>query len=58
MTAEHHNHPDIEYFQTKKIRIELVEGEDVAIDYDGEFLEDGLPIEVSIIEKAVKVIIP
>ena len=58
LTAEHHNHPDIEYFQTKKIRIELVEGEDVAIDYDGEFLEDGLPIEVSIIEKAVKVIIP
>lgn len=58
LQAEHHNHPDIEYFQTKKVRVELVEGQDVAIDYDGEFLEDGLPIDVSIIEKAVKVIIP
>lgn len=58
LQAEHHNHPDIEYFQTKKVRIELVEGENVAIDYDGEFLEDGFPIEVSIIEKAIKVIIP
>ena len=30
LQAEHHNHPDIEYFQTKKVRIELVEGENVA----------------------------
>lgn len=58
LQADHHNHPDIEYFQTKNVYIELVEGDDVAIDYDGEFLESGLPINVSIIEKAIKVIIP
>lgn len=58
LQGEHHTHPDIEYFQTKKINVELIEGQDVAIDYDGEYLEDGLPIEVSIIENAVKIIIP
>lgn len=58
LQGEHHNHPDIEYFQTKHVSVELADGENVAIDYDGELLEGGLPIDISIIEKAVKVIIP
>lgn len=60
--GEHYKHPDIEYFQTKNIHIELIEGDEIAIDYDGELLEENLTketsIDVSIIEKALKVIVP
>jgi diacylglycerol kinase (ATP) len=60
--GEHHKHPDIKYFQTRKVKIELVEGESVAIDYDGEILENRLSknvsIDISIIDKALKIIVP
>lgn len=60
--GEHHKHPDIEYFQTKKLHIDLLEGEDIAIDYDGELLDEPLSktnsIDISIVEKALLVLVP
>lgn len=60
--GEHYKHPDIAYFQTKELHIELIEGDEIAIDYDGELLEDNLTkdngIDLSIINKALKVIVP
>jgi diacylglycerol kinase family enzyme len=60
--GEHHKHPDIKYFQTKKVRIELVEGDAIAIDYDGEILENRLTknnfVDISIIDNALKIIVP
>ena len=58
LQGEHYKHQDIEYFQTKNVKVELIEGPDVGIDYDGELLEETMPIDVSIIEKALKIIVP
>ena len=48
--GEHPKHPSIEYFQTKELSVlptEQTAG--IAIDYDGEILEEGLPVDISIV---------
>ena len=34
--GDHINHPNVEYFQTKKIRIDILDDTKVVVDYDGE----------------------
>ena len=52
-------HPAVEYIQTDAIKIrEVGEDTNLSIDYDGELLEGGLPIDVKVIPKALKVIVP
>lgn len=42
----HVNSPSVEYLQTDKIRIELLSKDNVNVDYDGEYLEDGFPLDI------------
>ena len=56
--GEHPKHPSIEYFQTKSLSVlptEQTAG--IAIDYDGEILEEGLPVDISIVPEALNLII-
>jgi diacylglycerol kinase (ATP) len=59
LQGEHPQHPSIEYLQADEIKIrELGEKTDISIDYDGELLEGGLPIDIKVIPKALKIIVP
>lgn len=56
--GDHPKHPAIEYFQTKEVSVLPTEKTaEIAIDYDGEILEEGLPIDISIIPEALNLII-
>ena len=56
--GDHPKHPAIEYFQTKELSVLPTEKTaEIAIDYDGEILEEGLPIDISIIPEALNLII-
>lgn len=59
LAGEHPQHPSIEYVQTDEIKIrEVGDSTDISIDYDGELLEGGLPIEIKVIPSALKMIVP
>lgn len=58
LASEHHKAEDIEYFQTKKVRIEQTAGTDIVLDFDGEVLVNNLPAEISVIENAIQIIMP
>lgn len=59
MQGEHPQHPAIEYIQTDEIKIrETGDKTDISIDYDGELLKGGMPIDVKVIPKALKIIVP
>ena len=51
------NHPKIQHFQTESIRIESAMDKDISIDYDGQTFGK-LPVELSLVPKAIKLIIP
>lgn len=59
LQGEHPQHECIEYMQTDEIRIREIGGKtNVSIDYDGELLEDGFPIHIKVMPKAIKIIVP
>lgn len=59
LQGEHPQHPSIEYLQADEIKIrEVGDKTDISIDYDGELLEGGLPIDIKVIPKAIKIIVP
>lgn len=55
--GDHINHPNVEYFQTKKIHIGILNDTKVVVDYDGECFGE-LPVTVEVAPKAVKFIVP
>ena len=56
--GEHPKHPSIEYFQTKSLSVLPTEKTaEIAIDYDGEILEEGLPVDISIVPEALNLIV-
>lgn len=59
LSGEHLQHPAVEYIQTNGIKLrEVGDDTNISIDYDGELLEGGLPIDVKVIPKALKIIVP
>ncbi len=57
LSGDHINHPAIEYFQTKAIKITPMDDQEMSIDYDGEYYGT-LPADIHILEGRVGVIIP
>lgn len=58
LQGEHPKHSAIEYFQTKSLAVLPTEKTaEIAIDYDGEILEEGLPVNISIVPEALNLII-
>ena len=56
--GDHPKHPAIEYFQTKELSVLPTEKTaQIAIDYDGEILEEGLPVNISIVPEALNLIV-
>lgn len=59
LQGEHPQHECIEYMQADEIVIrEIGNKTDVSIDYDGELLDGGLPVDIKVIPKALKVLVP
>ena len=58
LQGDHVNHPSVEYIQTKKLHIENLSGEEVKVDYDGEELPEGFPVDISIIPQAINIVVP
>lgn len=56
--GDHVNHPSVEYFQTKKLTIENMDGQEINVDYDGEKLMDDFPIEIEMIPGAIQIVVP
>ncbi|MDY6045456.1 MAG: diacylglycerol kinase family lipid kinase [Anaerobutyricum sp.] len=56
--GEHVNHPSVEYFQTQKLTIENMDDQEINVDYDGEKLMDGFPIQIEMIPGAIQVVVP
>ena len=55
--GDHINQPNVEYFQTKKIHIDILDDSKVVVDYDGECFGE-LPVTIEVVPKAVKIIVP
>ena len=58
LQGDHVNLPSVEYIQTKKLHIENLSGEEVKVDYDGEELPEGFPVDISIIPQAINIVVP
>lgn len=58
LQGDHINHPSVDYFQTKSLKIEyLGEKEPIVVDYDGECLGQ-LPVEVQVVPNAISLLVP
>ena len=57
LRGDHSNHPAVQYFQTKHIRIIPEDDSGISIDYDGEYYGT-LPADIQVLEGKINVIIP
>lgn len=57
LRGDHINHPAVQYFQTKHIRIIPEDDSGISIDYDGEYYGT-LPADIQVLEGKINVIIP
>lgn len=59
LQGTHPNHEDIRYFQTKKLKVSPAgDTGNVSVDFDGEILDEGLPVEISVAESALNLLVP
>lgn len=58
LQGDHINHPSVDYFQTKALKIRNLDEENpVIVDYDGECFGQ-LPVEVEVIPDAIEILVP
>ena len=58
LQGDHINHPSVDYFQTKSLKItDLNEENPITVDYDGEYFGE-LPVEVKVIPEAIEILVP
>lgn len=57
LRGDHINHPSVQYFQTKHIKIIPKDEKKISIDYDGEYYGT-LPADIEVLSGKVRVIIP
>lgn len=58
LQGDHINHPSVDYFQTKSLKIEyLGENESITVDYDGECF-GALPVQVEVVPEAIQILVP
>ena len=58
LIGDHVNHQAVEYLQAREITIENLSGKEIALDYDGEYFEDGFPAKVSLIPHGIQIMVP
>ena len=58
LNGDHVNHQAVEYLQAREITIENLSGKEIALDYDGEYFEDGFPAKVSLIPHGIQIMVP
>ncbi len=57
LRGDHINHPAVQYFQTKHIKIIPEGDEKISVDYDGEYYGN-LPADIEVLEGKVEIVIP
>ena len=58
LAGDHVKHPAIEYIQTDHLKVENLSGDEVSVDYDGEELLSGFPLDISMIKGGVTIMVP
>lgn len=58
LQGDHVNHPAVEYIQTSHVLIENLSEEAPNIDYDGEQLMSGFPLNIDMIPGGVTIVVP
>ena len=56
--GDHVNHPAVEYIQTDELRVENLSEEPLNVDFDGEQLMSGFPLDISMIKGGVTIVVP
>lgn len=57
LQGDHINHPSVDYFQTRALKItNLDENEKIIVDYDGECFGE-LPVEVAVVPKGIRIVV-
>lgn len=57
LQGNHVNHPAVEYIQTKKVKVENLSGQDIMVDYDGEYLDDRFPLNIRISKHGISLLV-
>ncbi len=57
LNGTHIDHPSVDYFQTKHLKVMSLDDKEVTVDYDGEYYGN-LPVEVWVVPEAVNILIP
>ncbi|MBR0410633.1 MAG: diacylglycerol kinase family lipid kinase [Eubacterium sp.] len=57
LNGDHVNHPAVEYLQADHLLIENLSGEKLNIDYDGEQLMSGFPLEIRMIAGGINILV-
>lgn len=57
LNGDHVNHPAVEYLQADHLLIENLSGEKLNIDYDGEQLMSGFPLEIRLIAGGINILV-
>lgn len=57
LNGTHIEHPSVDYFQTKHLKVTSLDDKEVTVDYDGEYYGN-LPVEVSVVPGAVNIVVP
>lgn len=58
LSGDHVNNPAVEYVQSSHILIEKLSNEELSIDYDGEELMSGFPLDIRIIPGGINILVP
>ena len=58
LQGDHVNHPAVEYIQTDRMIIENLSDGKISIDYDGEELKSGFPLEIDMIPGGIQIVVP
>lgn len=57
LNGTHIDHPSVDYFQTRHLKVTSFDNKEITVDYDGEYYGN-LPVEVSVVPQAVNILIP
>lgn len=57
LSGKHIDHPCVDYFQTKHLKVTSLDDKDITVDFDGEYYGN-LPIEISVVPGTVKILVP
>ncbi|MGN0243210.1 MAG: diacylglycerol/lipid kinase family protein [Lachnospiraceae bacterium] len=56
LAGDHINHPSVDYFQTKHLKVSCMDDSEITVDYDGEYY-GALPVSIEVVPKALNLLV-